>query len=316
MSNFIIYKSTNTITNMCYVGKTIKSLKDRKNGHRQCCKKPDPDYFHKALNHYGWDNFKWEIIYQCNDIYILNIMETFKIMVENSHVSENGYNLTWGGEGSYGRVLSDETKHKIGKANKNKVWTEEEKERLSNSHMGIKHTEVTKQKISNKHKGKIVSNETKQKLSVIGKNRIFSNETREKLSKINKGRVLSQETKQKISVSNKGRIVSEETKEKLRQYCGEKSSFFGKKHSKETLLKQSQVRRIYPNEMIFEAYKMRLNGHLIGDISNKFNIPYSTVQKWFRKPPKTLEEELKKYGIKIKRREKHVKRICDNQGPI
>ena len=223
-------------------------------------------------------------------------------MVENSHVTMNGYNLTWGGEGSYGRILSNETKSKIGNANKNKVWTDEEKKRLSESHKGIKHTEETKQKISNKHKGKIVSDETKQKLSVIGKNRIFSNETREKLSKINKGRVLSQETKQKISISNKGKVVSEETRKKLRQYSGEKSSFFGKKHTKESILKQSQLKRVYSDEIIFESYQMRLDGHLIKDISDKFNIPYSTIQKWFRKPPKTLESELKKYDFQLKRR--------------
>lgn len=44
----------------------------------------------------------------------------------------------------------------------------------------------------------------------------------------------SPEIAKKISESQKGKIVSEETKQKLRQYRGEKSSFYGKHHSEET----------------------------------------------------------------------------------
>jgi transposase len=49
---------------------------------------------------------------------------------------------------------------------------------------------------------------------------------------------------------------------------------------------------------------MKCNGFLYMDISNKLNVPYSTVQKWFRKPPRTLEQELQKYNLHIKRRKK------------
>jgi group I intron endonuclease len=193
----LIYRATNLINGMCYVGKTIKSLNQRKNGHKQCCKKDCLDYFHKALNKYGWNNFKWEIIYQCNDLMILNLMETFKIIVEHSHVDENGYNITFGGEGSYGRICSEETKRKIGNANKNRRWTDDEKKRLSNSHIGIKHTEETKKKISDSNKGRVISDSTKEKIRISATGRRHSQETIDKCRISSTGRKLSDEAKQK-----------------------------------------------------------------------------------------------------------------------
>ena len=112
MCQGIIYKSTNLINGKCYIGKTITSLTKRKNNHiytskkfnenGKCSKDEYRCYFYNALNKYGIENFKWEIIYECDDELILNIMETMKIIVNHSHRSEGGYNITWGGEGCSG----------------------------------------------------------------------------------------------------------------------------------------------------------------------------------------------------------------------
>ncbi|WP_089177255.1 NUMOD3 domain-containing DNA-binding protein [Bosea sp. AS-1] len=53
------------------------------------------------------------------------------------------------------------------------------------------------------------------------------------------GRVLSEETKRKISDGNKGKIMSLEARIKLAQYCGDRASMWGKKHSPETIAKLS-----------------------------------------------------------------------------
>ena len=45
-------------------------------------------------------------------------------------------NMTDGGEGSYGRVLSDETKKKISESNRGKIMTEEQKRKISEGNMG------------------------------------------------------------------------------------------------------------------------------------------------------------------------------------
>jgi hypothetical protein len=128
------------------------------------------------------------------------------------------HNRTNGGEGSSGRICSEETKVKIGTAQK-----------------GDK----------NHNYGKSPSEETRKKLSEAGKDKVFSEETRKKLSQKNKGRTLSEETKRKISQSRKGNVPwnkgkkglqkhSQETKERMRE------SHKGKKQREEISKKKSE----------------------------------------------------------------------------
>jgi hypothetical protein len=118
----------------------------------------------------------------------------------------NLVNMTDGGEGSInpsvelrklwseqktGRILSDETKQKMGMAKR-----------------GIKQSETHIQKLSEARKGRIVSDETKQKMSIshIGKEmKPFSEEHKLRLSKSLSGRIQSEEQKRKISEANKGK---------------------------------------------------------------------------------------------------------------
>lgn len=64
-------------------------------------------------------------------------------------------NLTDGGEGTYGRYHSEETKAKIGEKSKLKVYTEEYRQKLSNAIKGK----------NNPRYGKTVSKETRKKIS-------------------------------------------------------------------------------------------------------------------------------------------------------
>jgi len=92
-------------------------------------------------------------------------------------------NLTFGGEGAYGRVLSEETKLKISNSNKGKKFSKETIEKLkeikkgvfvgkNNPYYGKKHSEEIRNKISISKKGKtsnrkgvVLSEETKLKMS-------------------------------------------------------------------------------------------------------------------------------------------------------
>jgi hypothetical protein len=127
-------------------------------------------------------------------------------------------NMTNGGDGASGRITTEETKKKIGAAQK-----------------GDK----------NHNYGKSPSEETRKKLSQASKNRIISEETREKLRQASKNKLHSDETKKKISESKKGKIpwnkgkkfkncISEDTKRKMRE------SHTGKKQSEETNRKKSE----------------------------------------------------------------------------
>lgn len=106
----VIYKATNLINNKCYIGQTTKALEERKRNHFH--RIHDEIYFHNALKKYGAESFKWEVLCECEDKLMLNIRETMKIIVNHSHWTENGYNLTWGGASSFGYKHSEKNKKK------------------------------------------------------------------------------------------------------------------------------------------------------------------------------------------------------------
>ena len=100
-----IYKSTNLINSKIYIGQTkcIGLLNARIKRHIKSCKSKitKNDYFHRAINKYGINNFKWEIIEEISDIkeklfIILNNLEIFWIKKLNTQDPKIGYNLTPG----------------------------------------------------------------------------------------------------------------------------------------------------------------------------------------------------------------------------
>lgn len=157
----IIYKVTNLIDGKIYIGKTEKTLEQRKSRHLyQVNNKQYNSIFHSAIRKYGQENFIWEIIDNC----LFIELEKFYIKKFNSK-APNGYNLTDGGEGmcgySYG-PLSDEHKKKISdnaKTNPNygmrgKHMTKEQISKISISCKGIKFSDEHKLKIGIANKGK------------------------------------------------------------------------------------------------------------------------------------------------------------------
>jgi hypothetical protein len=73
-------------------------------------------------------------------------------------------NLTDGGEGSSGRILSEETKQKISQANKGKLTTEETRRKISEANKGKLRSKETKQKISNHFSAVERTNEWKENI--------------------------------------------------------------------------------------------------------------------------------------------------------
>lgn len=141
----IIYRVINNINNKCYIGQTIKTLKNRKSIHLYRFNSGSKLCFYNALRKYGWNNFQWEILCECNSKDELDEMEFHYIKQYDSY-NKGGYNMTWGGDkGTYGYKHTDEAKQKISKIHKGKKGTM----------LGKKHTAETKRKISEKKKGKI-----------------------------------------------------------------------------------------------------------------------------------------------------------------
>ena len=96
-------------------------------------------YFYKAINKYGWDNFEHIILKDNLTTKEAKELEIRLIAFFKSNNPEYGYNITAGGDGSYGMVKSEETREKIRKTltgRKNQPHSEETKKKMSEAASG------------------------------------------------------------------------------------------------------------------------------------------------------------------------------------
>lgn len=195
----LIYKATFP-NGKSYIGLTRKSLEIRKSQHRKFIshKKSKRLIFYIAIRKYGWENVKWEILEDnINDFKYLKEREIFNILKHDSFIP-NGYNMTLGGEGSYGCKVSDEHKEKLRRIFKGIPLTRETKELMSKNHADFEgdknpfykkhHTEETKIILKEKNSGK----------NAYNYGRKFTQEHIDKIKKHHIGRKRSEETKRKI----------------------------------------------------------------------------------------------------------------------
>ncbi len=88
----VIYCFTNLINGKKYIGQTLWE-KQRYNNHKNCV---ENSVFHRAILKYGFENFKYEILFESDDLDELNKKEIEYIEKYNSLVP-NGYNVDKGG---------------------------------------------------------------------------------------------------------------------------------------------------------------------------------------------------------------------------
>ena len=151
-----------------------------------------------SVKKYGRENFKLYVLELCERD-VLEEKETFYIKELKSHVSENGYNVLWGGFSRLGVPISEENRKKLSEINSG----------AGNFWYGKTLPQYIRDAISKKNKGRPLSEEHKRKISenspktFLGKT--HTPETREKISKANKGKKLSEEQIKKIIEVNTGR---------------------------------------------------------------------------------------------------------------
>lgn len=97
----------------CYIGITM-DFKRRFSRHKSAARYRS-NKFYLAIKKYGWDNFKWDILFESKDKEKLKEMEMFFINKYNSF--RYGYNMTLGGDGlhgvrNFGRKMSYESLYK------------------------------------------------------------------------------------------------------------------------------------------------------------------------------------------------------------
>lgn len=158
MNNYKVYRHTSP-SGKIYIGITCQSLKKRwenGRGYKGC------PAFYKAIQKYSWDNIKHEILFENLTKKEAEQKEIELIAKYKSNQKQYGYNIENGGNccGTH----SEETKRKIGLANKGKIVTQETRQKLSESHkdkytgeqnyfFGKHHSEEVKKKHSDFMRG-------------------------------------------------------------------------------------------------------------------------------------------------------------------
>lgn len=122
-------------------------------------------------------------------------------------------NLTNGGDGASGAVISEEHKEKISLANRGRIKSDKAKRKIGEAHKGVPLSEEHKEKISEAMKGNthalgmVHTEESRRKMS----------EERKGKPSLKKGKPLSEDTRRKMSESHKGKTFThlEEAKRKM-----------------------------------------------------------------------------------------------------
>ena len=131
-----VYKITNKITGKIYIGITNQGSGARYRHHWYESRIGEPSPIHRSMAKYGEDNFTLEIIDFAETYDELKEKETFWIKKFNSRDRKIGYNLTEGGDGTFGRTHSEETKEKIRQKALGRKISEETKKKMSEARIG------------------------------------------------------------------------------------------------------------------------------------------------------------------------------------
>ena len=136
MKNNEVYKITNKVTGKIYVGITNQGSGARYRHHWYEARIGESAPIHKSMAKYGEENFTLEIIDFADTYEELKEKERFWIKELNSMDRKIGYNLTEGGDGTFGRMHSEETKEKIRQKAIGRKMSEETKKRMSEARKG------------------------------------------------------------------------------------------------------------------------------------------------------------------------------------
>lgn len=139
---YCVYSHTNKKNNKKYIGITSQKPEIR---WRKGIGYKNNKYFNRAIEKYGWDGFRHEILYEGLTQEEAERIEISLIKKFNCCDPKTGYNIEKGGR--CGDKFTEETKSKISNALKGKPKTEEHKKKISESHKGKRSPESAKEKM-------------------------------------------------------------------------------------------------------------------------------------------------------------------------
>ena len=276
---FYVYKITNLVNGKVYIGKSINAL-ERWTEHRRIARHPGSEnyyLFHKAINKYGSNNFKFEIIDTFNTEEDSLRGETQWISFYQTNITEYGskygYNLTAGGEGISGFKFSEEQRKRMSEARLGEL----------NSFYGKTHTDEARQKISEHHKEFYATNPS----AWLGKT--HTEETKKLMSEIKIGTQVGENN----PMFGKTRTLEE--KAKIRKTRKERESTYNYPKGSDKI--ESKL----DEDKVSQIYLMIMDGITDKEIAIYFNITRKLItdirlgQIWKHVPrPKELSDGRKK----------------------
>lgn len=232
---YCVYMHVNKINNKKYIGITCKEPEDRWGVDGKRYVEKNQKAFAAAINKYTWDGFDHIIIAEGLTEFEAKTLEIELIALHKTNCCrydnpKYGYNMTDGGEGTFGYRHTNEEKLKISQASK-RCWENDEYRDLQlNRLMGD----------TNPFYGKHHTEETKEVLRQASTGREFSDEARMKISQALTGIQRSQETRDRMSVAQHKKyenpIERMKISERLKEYYADptKHPMYGKHQSGET----------------------------------------------------------------------------------
>lgn len=226
----VIYKLTNKINGLSYIGQTTnltKRLRDHRYNAKHMYKSNAGQRIVQAIREFGFENFEVSILFQsnlCDDKQQLRklLYEKEIFFISKYDTINNGYNITKGGAGLKGYLLPKDKIESIRASNLGRKHSEEFRENARQRFKKLWENESFRKRRSEMTSGK---NNPMYGIRLTGEQnpnfgKHMSEETKRKLSESRKGKghPTSEETKKKLSEILKGRPKSEEQKRKLREY--------------------------------------------------------------------------------------------------
>lgn len=154
----VVYLIQNRFNKKIYVGQTVRSIEERWYQH---CKVGGCPALKASIALHGPNSFRISVVRECQSIEDLNFWEEVFIKHYDC-LAPKGYNLNTGGKNAR---HSEESKRKIGIANKGKKRSEEAKARVSQVHSGKILSPDHKEAFHSPRRGKPMSEEHKRKIS-------------------------------------------------------------------------------------------------------------------------------------------------------
>lgn len=177
----LIYKSTNAINGMIYIGLTTITDENYLGSGK---------WFKNVVKKYGKENFIRKILEDnITDFDYLREREIYWIKYYDAMNPLVGYNLTKGGEGILGLIHSEESIKKMSESHKGIVpWNK--------GKTGI-YSPETRKKISDARKGILKTKETKQNMSIAQKKYFATKKKKDLIESIAHSSILGEEEKVK-----------------------------------------------------------------------------------------------------------------------